>query len=314
MLNQNMTTSFEQTTPSQPHRADLPSISLITPTYNYGRFISKAIESVFSQGYPHLEYMIFDGGSTDDTLEVIRQYKDRITFWQSQPDSGPAEAIERGRQRCSGELFNWLNADDYLLPDALISVGTIARKYPQFDMYTFLSYHEFPDGTRKLRFPAWTPKIYYNLIAWRSVFAQEVTFIRSDFLKQHNIRVRADFKHVFDTILYEEMLHKGARVLLINKEAGVMVHHPAAKTWRGVPQHDLDIMKVWRRTTYSLRQQIWRRISGSRFAPLLYPLYEYSYGRKLIALWTGKTVQKSAFCWPISLLFDQPETWELLVK
>jgi len=103
-----------------------PKISVITPSYNQGRFIEKTIRSVLLQGYPQLEFIILDGGSTDETLEIIKKYDPWITFWESKKDKGQSDAINRGFERATGEILTWLNTDDYYLPNTL---GTIARAY-----------------------------------------------------------------------------------------------------------------------------------------------------------------------------------------
>ncbi len=100
-----------------------PRITIVTPSLNQGEFIEETIQSVLDQGYPNLEYIIVDGGSTDNTLDVIKKYENRLTYWVSEKDDGQSEAINKGLERASGNLFNWLNADDILEPDALRKVA-----------------------------------------------------------------------------------------------------------------------------------------------------------------------------------------------
>jgi glycosyltransferase involved in cell wall biosynthesis len=90
---------------------DLPLVSIVTPSLNQGRFIRDAVESVLSQEYPKLEYIVMDGGSTDDTLDILYSYGDRLT-WRSAPDSGQAEAVNRGLRLAKGDIVGWLNSDD----------------------------------------------------------------------------------------------------------------------------------------------------------------------------------------------------------
>jgi glycosyltransferase involved in cell wall biosynthesis len=97
----------------------LPKVSIVTPSFNQGQFIEETIRSVLLQDYPNLEYIIIDGGSSDNTLEIIEKYQEWITYWVSEPDHGQSHAINKGFAQATGEVFGWLNSDDYFHPDAL---------------------------------------------------------------------------------------------------------------------------------------------------------------------------------------------------
>jgi hypothetical protein len=98
----------------------LPRISIVTPNYNQGRFLEGCLQSVLSQQYPNVELIVMDGGSNDESVDIIRKYADKITFWESKKDNGQADAINRGLHHATGEVFNWLNSDDRLAPGALL--------------------------------------------------------------------------------------------------------------------------------------------------------------------------------------------------
>ena len=100
-----------------------PKISVITPSYNQGKFIEETILSVINQGYENLEYIIIDGGSTDNSVDIIKKYEDKIDYWVSEKDNGQSDAINRGLSMATGDIVCWLNSDDYFLPDALKKVG-----------------------------------------------------------------------------------------------------------------------------------------------------------------------------------------------
>lgn len=101
----------------------LPKISIITPSYNQGEYLKQTILSVLGQQYPNLEYIIMDGGSTDNSVEIIKRYADRLSFWKSGPDKGQSAAIAEGFALSTGEIVGWVNSDDILLPKALMNVA-----------------------------------------------------------------------------------------------------------------------------------------------------------------------------------------------
>lgn len=112
-----------------PDGSEWPRISIITPTYNYGRFLEETIRSVLLQGYPNLEYIIIDGGSTDNTVDIIRKYQDYLTYWISEPDEGQTDALNKGYRYCTGQIFAWLNADDaYTDSNCFKDVGLIFKE------------------------------------------------------------------------------------------------------------------------------------------------------------------------------------------
>jgi glycosyltransferase involved in cell wall biosynthesis len=100
-----------------------PKITIVTPSFNQGAFIEETIRSVLLQGYPNFEYIIIDGGSTDDTLKVIKKYEQWITYWISESDNGQSDAINKGLAKSTGDIFNWLCSDDYLEKDALFNIA-----------------------------------------------------------------------------------------------------------------------------------------------------------------------------------------------
>lgn len=98
-------------------------ISIITVCYNAEKHLEEAIESVLSQDYGNFEYIIIDGGSTDDTLDIIRKYEDRLAYWVSEPDRGIYDAMNKGIEKASGDIIGMINADDYYFPDAFKKVA-----------------------------------------------------------------------------------------------------------------------------------------------------------------------------------------------
>jgi glycosyltransferase involved in cell wall biosynthesis len=106
----------------------MPRISVITPSYNQGQFLESTIRSVLAEGYPNLDYLVIDGGSTDESMAVIRHYEQHLSGWLSERDRGQADAIAKGLARADGQWFNWINSDDLLAPGALWRVASLAER------------------------------------------------------------------------------------------------------------------------------------------------------------------------------------------
>lgn len=114
---------------------NLPKISIVTPSYNQGKFLRETIESVLNQDYPNLEYFIVDGGSTDNSVEIIKKYEDKIDWWVSEKDAGQSDALCKGFSRATGDLLGWLNSDDVYFPGALLKIATAYKQYPGASIY-----------------------------------------------------------------------------------------------------------------------------------------------------------------------------------
>lgn len=117
-----------------------PLVSIVTPSFNQGRFLRRTIDSVLGQDYPHIEYLVFDGGSSDESIDLLRSYADRF-FWRAQPDRGQTDAINQGLRRARGEILAYLNSDDVLLPGAVTRIVERFRQQPDADLLYGNAYH-----------------------------------------------------------------------------------------------------------------------------------------------------------------------------
>jgi glycosyltransferase involved in cell wall biosynthesis len=155
-------------------KATYPKISVITPSYNQGHFLEETILSVLNQQYPNLEYIIMDGGSTDNSVEIIKRYASQVTYWISEKDNGQSDAIGRGFDKATGDIFCWLNSDDVFMPGTL---HTVARMFARFPRAGFIygNRHKIDPQSRVLE------TIYYyayvsGQFKFRNPVAQEAAF------------------------------------------------------------------------------------------------------------------------------------------
>ncbi|SFF51830.1 glycosyltransferase family 2 protein [Thermoflexibacter ruber] len=105
-------------------------VTIITPSYNQAQYLEATIQSILGQNYPHLEYMIFDGGSQDNSLKIIEKYQKHLTYWESEKDKGQSHAINKGLSKATGEIITWINSDDQLMPNALHKIVSYFEANP----------------------------------------------------------------------------------------------------------------------------------------------------------------------------------------
>jgi glycosyltransferase involved in cell wall biosynthesis len=199
----------------------LPKISVITPSYNQAQYIEATINSILSQNYPELEYLVVDGGSTDGSQEILRRYEGHLS-WVSEPDKGQADALNKGFKQATGEIVTWLNSDDLHLPGALHQIGEFFGQRPEIDLVYgdyYLIDHQGQVILRKQEIP-----FDYNILLYGlDYISQPTTFFR---------------RCIFDQVGYlDEKLHFGLDWeywLRIASRGGRFAHIPyylAATRW-----------------------------------------------------------------------------------
>lgn len=159
-----------------------PKISIVTPSFNQGKYLEQTILSIIGQKYPNLEYIVIDGGSTDESLGIIKKYEKKFSYWVSEKDKGQSDAINKGLQHCSGELFNWINSDDLLEDGALFTVAAAYSKNPEKKVFCFgLTY--LKDGKKQLFSQRNDPANKLQCFC-DPVISQPATFIATDAVKK----------------------------------------------------------------------------------------------------------------------------------
>lgn len=112
----------------------LPTVTIVTPSFNQGKYLEQTINSVLTQQYPNLEYVVMDGGSTDNSVEIIKRYERYLTYWTSEPDNGQCDAINRGWNKGTGEILAWINSDDIYEPGVIQEAATYLIEHPECGM------------------------------------------------------------------------------------------------------------------------------------------------------------------------------------
>jgi glycosyltransferase involved in cell wall biosynthesis len=238
--------------PSRKKRVEgLPLVSIITPSYNYGHFIERTIKSILSQTYPNIEYIIIDGGSTDDTVEVIQKYeKDGISRWMSEPDDGQTDAINKGFAMCTGEIFAWLNADDaYAYPEV---IEEVVKAY-QSDAKFISGEWEAWDGDGKLypegrKWGQSDPVSYEELLRfWEHICPpQPATFVDRQ-LAEYVFPLDISIQCFMDFQLFLGVLAQKPKCYWTQKRWADFVYHGANKSL-GNYTDEYDLAKEYQKT------------------------------------------------------------------
>ena len=206
-------------------------ISIVIPSFNQGRFIEDTITSILDQNYPRLELIVIDGGSTDNTVEIIKKYSSSISYWVSEKDSGQSEAINKGLAKCTGEVFNWINSDDMLAPGSLKNIGD-AFANNNIDVYAgYCDYFEenisnivLPNERMGLK-PSVEDSIIFNKIN------QPGTFYRTAVIRQLG-NISTDLHYAMDLELWLKYLlfYGKDKVFLSDQKTAFFRLHGNSKT------------------------------------------------------------------------------------
>jgi glycosyltransferase involved in cell wall biosynthesis len=192
-----------------------PRISVVTPSFNQGHYIEETIRSVLLQGYPKLELLVVDGGSRDETVEILRRYEPWLTYWVSEPDRGQTHAINKGLERVTGELFGYLNSDDVLSRGALAAVAEGFRQYPEADVLYGRCVYTDEAGADLFSVQAEVTDFLSYLRIWdrlwqRSFLTQPEVFCRTEAVRQGG-GFREDLHSVMDLEMWLRLLARGCR-------------------------------------------------------------------------------------------------------
>jgi len=201
-------------------------ISIVTPSYNQGAFIERTVRSVLGQGYPKLQYVIMDGGSTDDTLEVLQPYIRCVHYFHSGPDCGQADAIARGFDQTSGDILAYLNSDDLLAPGTLHFVAEYFDRHPDIDfVYSHRCFIDHDDRVTGHWFLP--PHSNYLMRRW-DLIPQETCFWRRSLFEAVG-NIDSSYRFAMDYDLFVRMMARG-KFRRVNRFLGAFRQHASSKT------------------------------------------------------------------------------------
>ena len=251
-----------------PHYSDtspLPRVSIVTPSYNQGQFLEETIRSVLLQGYPNLEYIIIDGGSSDRSVEIIKKYEPWIDYWVSEPDGGQSHAINKGFAKATGEVYGWLNSDDCFAPGALATLMDLRAKKPDAVAWVGACDEVEADGTHIARRAPWLGDQEQIATWWRRAFFHQPSCLFDANTFRAVEGVDEGLFYSMDMDLWVRLAGQGSFVG-VDEVVSYSRMHPATKTAGGhVPLHyAINIMIPCRQglmnaAVVNLRQYVFER-------------------------------------------------------
>jgi glycosyltransferase involved in cell wall biosynthesis len=206
-----------------------PRIAVVTPSFNQGRFLEATLRSVLLQDYPNLEFRVMDGGSADDSVDIIRHYDKWLDGWESNKDGGQSDAINRGFAQAGGQVLAWLNSDDMYAPDALWAIGAAFRK-GTCDVVSGHALFVDESGGFERRFAA-SPVDVSRLLQVRGGFTapQQSTFWSRSCWERHG-PLSTDLHYVMDYEFWIKLAAAGERWTFLDRDLSLFRHHSAQKT------------------------------------------------------------------------------------
>jgi glycosyltransferase involved in cell wall biosynthesis len=251
-----------------------PKVSIVMPSYNQGKFIEESIRSVLLQGYPNLELIVIDGGSTDGTLNILQKYSPWLYYYVSEPDRGQSHAINKGLAVSTGDVQAWINTDDLYFPGALLQVGK--RFYEELDFDVLYGNAVIINETGKRTGEILSVPFNHQAFLHGTVHlaVQSAVFWRRD-LFQRVGGVNEDLHYAMDVDMYVRFIAAGGNFRFLHTTLGAYRLYGESKTIANPEQSSIEAAAIpsinatrcrkgyfLRRYLYKIRQFAWLVIQG----------------------------------------------------
>ena len=199
-------------------------VSIITPSFNQAAYLEQTILSVLQQDHPRIEYIVIDGASTDTSVDIIRKYESKLSYWVSEKDNGQAEAINKGFARATGEIVAWLNSDDYYLTSAVSSAVKIFEENPNVVLVygNMLAVDEHGATFNTLNYKQLTLE---DLLCFK-IIGQPAVFMRSSALE--DLKLDSTFHFLLDHYLWIQIARRG-KFLHVDQTWAAARYHAESK-------------------------------------------------------------------------------------
>jgi glycosyltransferase involved in cell wall biosynthesis len=208
--------------------APWPRVTIVTPSFNQGEFLEETIRSVLLQGYPNLEYVIIDGGSSDESVDIIQKYDPWLAHWESKPDRGQSHAINKGFERATGEIVAWINSDDFYHPGAIRNAVLALRANPEAS-FVYSDCDVIDEASCVTGAIAVPQRSLAEMLTEGNCIAQPTVFMRRDALHQAGF-VREDLHMVMDYELWLRLMRISPPVYMEGARFAAFRMHKDSKT------------------------------------------------------------------------------------